>query len=248
MRLLAALLLVVLLGAACAGAPPDRRTQVDDLTHRMRAMPRVQQANSTFNDYRGCQAELDIPSGGNVFLVDTGGCPVNNGDWTVSAGKQHPAEIRTSRRRPTDQEMGLWTALNANQSIPHADVFTINGPHTGPLWVSEKIPADDPDMALPLAQEHLPLVARLSAPIVYTAQQPVPRAHRVLRGSHRPGDDHDRRLHHTEVPAVAGRTDADRRVRDMQAVNRVAGARRVRAGDGTFGRGGRRAPRLRIAS
>ena len=91
------------------------------------------------------------------------------GEWTVSAGKQHPAEIRTSRRLPSQQEMELWTALNTDQSIPHADVFTINGAVTGPLWVSEKIPADDPDMALRLAQLHLPVVARLPVPVLYSA-------------------------------------------------------------------------------
>ena len=91
------------------------------------------------------------------------------GDWTVTAGKQHSAEIRTSKRLPNQQEMELWTTLNTDQSIPHADVFTINGSLTGPLWISEKISADDPDMALRLAQQHLPIVARLPAPIVYTA-------------------------------------------------------------------------------
>ena len=91
------------------------------------------------------------------------------GDWTVSAGKQHPAEIRTSRRLPSPQEMELWHTLNSDQSIPHADVFTINGAVTAPLWVSEKIPADDLDMALRLAQQHLPIVARLPAPVLYSA-------------------------------------------------------------------------------
>jgi hypothetical protein len=91
------------------------------------------------------------------------------GDWRISAGKQHPAEIRTTRRLPTAQEMELWNTLNADQSIPHADVFTINGAVTGPLWVSEKIPADDNDMAVRLAQHHLPLVARLLPPVLYSA-------------------------------------------------------------------------------
>ncbi len=94
---------------------------------------------------------------------------LTGGDWTVSAGKQHPAEIRTSRRLPTQQEMELWTALNTDQSIPHTDVFTINGSVTGPLWVSEKVPADDPEMELRLAQLHLPIAARLPVPTLYSA-------------------------------------------------------------------------------
>ena len=94
---------------------------------------------------------------------------LTGGDWTVSAGKQHPAEIRTSRRLPNPQEIELWTALNADQSIPHADVLTINGAVTGPLWVSEKMAADDPELALRLAQQHLPIVARLPAQVLYSA-------------------------------------------------------------------------------
>jgi hypothetical protein len=91
------------------------------------------------------------------------------GNWKISTGKQHPAEIRTSGRLPTPQEMQLWNTLNADQSIPHADVFTINGAVTGPLWVSERIPAHDNDMAARLAQQHLPIVARLPAPVLYSA-------------------------------------------------------------------------------
>ncbi len=94
---------------------------------------------------------------------------LTGGDWTVSAGKQHPAEIRTSRRLPNPQEIELWTALNADQSIPHAEVLTINSPVTGPLWVSEKTGADDPELALRLAQQHLPIVARLPVPVLYSA-------------------------------------------------------------------------------
>lgn len=271
-RTLVALLLVVLAVAACTGAPADRRAQIDELTWRIRAMPGVTQAGSTFNDstprgpsyfevdvnvavditpdelvaitsaylddlqaqdYSGYATELDVRNDGNSFLLHDVGRPVSNqnqtlaqarswmalrqqfpgstvglraatnsapssgdlqlpdtadyqavaaaigkvaadfgvlaGAWTVSAGNQHPSEIRTSKRLPSKQEMELWTTLNADQSIPHADVFTINGPVTGPLWVSEKIPTDDPDMVLRLAQQHLPLVARLPEPIVYTA-------------------------------------------------------------------------------
>jgi hypothetical protein len=125
-----------------------------------------------------------VPSSGNIDLpddadytavaaaVDTLGssfADLTDGEWTINASKQHPAEIHASRRLPTPAEMELWTTLNADQSIPHADVFTINGDYTGPLFVSERIPADDPETALRLAQQHLPLVARLPAPVLYTA-------------------------------------------------------------------------------
>src|SRR6185312_14293067 len=93
---------------------------------------------------------------------------LSDGEWTITAGKQHYGEIHTLRRLPHAQEMDLWNALNADQSIPHADVFTINGAVTGPLWVSEKIPVDDATMALRLAERHLPIVAKL-APVLYSA-------------------------------------------------------------------------------
>jgi hypothetical protein len=275
------LLLAVLTLAACAGAPPDRRTQVDHLTGQIRALPGVTEAMNTFNDnvptgpsyfeldikvaaaitadqlvaitstyldglaaqdYNGYRAEIDIRTGDNVFLVDSGGRPVNNrdqvlgqarqwialrqqfpgsniglratishagdqpartvpnsgtiqlpdpadyaavaaavaklaadfadlsaGEWTINAGKQHSAEIHTLLRLPNAREMELWHMLNADQTIPHADVFTINNPVTAPLWVAEKTPADDKDAGLRLAERHLPLVAALPAAVLYTA-------------------------------------------------------------------------------
>jgi hypothetical protein len=111
--------------------------------------------------------------GAAVDTLATGFADLAAADWKISAGKQHPAEIRTSRRLPTRQEMELWNTLNADQTIPHADAFTINGAVTGPVWVSERIAADDSEMALDLAvrlaQRHLPIVARLPAPVLYTA-------------------------------------------------------------------------------
>jgi hypothetical protein len=282
-RTLVALLLAVL-AAACTGAPPDRRSQLADLSAQIRAMPGVTQVGNTINDhvargpayfeldvqvadaitadqvaavtsayldalhdddYSAYSAELDMRYGDNVFAV-SGDRPVEDhdqivaqarswvrlrqlwpgntvglrattkaapssgtvqlpdaadytavtvavgklgtdfgdltgGDWTVSASNQHPAEIRTSRRLPNQQELELWTALNADQSIPHADVLTINGPATGPLWVSEKIGTDDPELALRLAQQHLPIVARLPVPVLYSASNQY-RGHIGFRG------------------------------------------------------------------
>jgi len=276
--LLAVALLTV---GACTAAPPDRHTQVDQLTRQLRGMPGVVAAGNTFSDneargpaffevdvdvvddvtgdqvaavtaayldnlraedYTGYRAGLAVRRAGNVFVVDSGPRPVNNrvqilsqarswvalrrqlagstvtlraaishagdapgpppatsgsvqlpdaadytgvaaalgtlasgfgdltgGDWTVSAGNQRPAEIRMSRRLPTPAEMGVWTALNADQSIPHAVAFTINGAVTGPFWASEKLPTHDPDVAVRLAEQHLPIVARLPAPVLYSA-------------------------------------------------------------------------------
>jgi hypothetical protein len=267
--------------AACTSAPPDRHTQVDQLTRQLRGMPGVLLAGRTFSanaargpaffevdvdvddditgdqvaavtaaylddlgteDYAGYHAGLEVGRAGNVFVVDSGTGPVNNreqilsqarswvalrqqfpgsnvklraaishdgdapgrppatsgsvqlpdtadyttvaaavgtlastfgdligGDWTISAGNQHPAEIRTSRRLPTDQEMDVWTTLNVDQSIPHAVVFTMNGAVTGPFWVSERLPTHDPDTAVRLAELHLPIVAGLPAPVLYSA-------------------------------------------------------------------------------
>ena len=51
------------------------------------------------------------------------------------AGKNHPAAIRTSQRLPNTEEIAAWNTLNAEQSIPHADTMTINGPVPGPEWM-----------------------------------------------------------------------------------------------------------------
>jgi hypothetical protein len=275
-----ALVATALTIAACASAPPNRSSQVNELTQQIRALPGVVGATNTFGDggpqgpayfevdvdvddsvtgdqvatigaryldglasvdYTGYRAELDVHRGGNVLLVDTGVRRVSNrdqilaqarswvalrqqfpgstvalraaishagdapsnmvptsgrlelpdptnftavaaavntlaasfadltaGEWTITSGKQHPAEIRTLRRLPNPAEMELWNTLNAEQSIPHADVFTINGA-PAPFWVSEKIPADDTAMAVRLAEQHLPIVARLPAPVLYSA-------------------------------------------------------------------------------
>jgi hypothetical protein len=99
------------------------------------------------------------------------------GGWTISAGKNHPAAIRTSQRLPNSEEIAAWNTLNAEQSIPHADTMTINGPvpgpewmpATGPLWVSEKTQSHALDVAVALARTHLPILAKLPAPVLYTA-------------------------------------------------------------------------------
>jgi hypothetical protein len=91
-------------------------------------------------------------------------------DWTISAGKQHPAYIHTSRRLPNAQEMDVWNKLNADQSIAHIDKMTINGQSVPPIWMLEKTTQNhDVDVAVQLARRHLPIVATLPPPVLYTA-------------------------------------------------------------------------------
>jgi hypothetical protein len=65
--------------------------------------------------------------------------------------------------------MDVWHRVNADQSIPHADVLMVNNTNTAPVWLSEKIPAENPGMAVQLALQHLPVVAALRPPVLYTA-------------------------------------------------------------------------------
>lgn len=90
-------------------------------------------------------------------------------DWTISAGRQHPADIKTSRRLPSAQEIEVWNKINADQSIAHIDKMTINGRVSAPVWVSEKTQSPDVNVAVRLAQQHLPIVATLPPPLLYTA-------------------------------------------------------------------------------
>jgi hypothetical protein len=106
---------------------------------------------------------------GAVAAVAAGFPGLSAGFVSISSGKEQPAEIRWSRRGPTAQEIDAWNTLNADQSIPHAVVMTINGAVTGPLHISERIAPDDTNLALQLAEKHLPIVARLPHPVLYTA-------------------------------------------------------------------------------
>jgi hypothetical protein len=95
-------------------------------------------------------------------------------DWTINAGKAHPAQIATSRRFPTAAELDVWNRLNADQSIPHIDRLRINGPVTPPIWISEETTQSrDVAVALQLAQRHLPVAATLEAPVLYTSSDQI---------------------------------------------------------------------------
>lgn len=91
-------------------------------------------------------------------------------DWSIRAGRQYPAEIHSSLRLPNPSEIAMFNLLNADQTIPHIDQLVINGPSTPSVWISEKTTqSHDVDVALELARRHLPLVATLSPPTLYTA-------------------------------------------------------------------------------
>jgi hypothetical protein len=95
-------------------------------------------------------------------------------DWTISAGKDHPALIVTSGRLPTAAELDVWNRLNADQSIPHIDRLRINGPATPPVWISEETTQSrDVAVALELAKRHLPIAATLPAPVLYSASDQI---------------------------------------------------------------------------
>jgi hypothetical protein len=91
------------------------------------------------------------------------------GVWALSAGKIRPAEITTSQRLPTPQELNVWNAVNADQTIPHGVAMTINAPAAPPVWISEQAFSHEPAIAVALALRHLPIVATLPAPLLYTA-------------------------------------------------------------------------------
>ncbi|WP_133066972.1 hypothetical protein [Mycolicibacterium sphagni] len=91
-------------------------------------------------------------------------------EWKVTAGKLHPGQITTTRRFPTAAELDVWNKLNADQSIAHIDALQINGPVTPPVWFSEKtIESRAVALAMQLAERHLPFVATLPAPVLYSA-------------------------------------------------------------------------------
>lgn len=91
-------------------------------------------------------------------------------DWTINAGKDHPAQIVTSRRLPTAAEIDVWNKLNSDQAIAHLDRLRINGPDTPPVWILEQTTQSrDVTVALALARQHLPIAATLPAPVLYTS-------------------------------------------------------------------------------
>jgi hypothetical protein len=103
------------------------------------------------------------------------------GTWTLEASKAHPASIASSQRLPSAAELGVWNALNADQAIPHVDTLTVNGPQLPAVWVSEQTNSHDPAVALQLAADHLPMVAALPRPSLYTATDQ-PQARRDFYG------------------------------------------------------------------
>lgn len=90
-------------------------------------------------------------------------------NWTVSAAHAED-RIAFIGRFPTSAELDLWRQLTSDQAIAHTDSMQINGPVTPPVWLSEATAGTDAvDVALALANRHLPLAATLPAPVLYTA-------------------------------------------------------------------------------
>ncbi|OMB83094.1 hypothetical protein [Mycolicibacterium conceptionense] len=93
--------------------------------------------------------------------------------WTISAGDDHPADIKSTRRFPTARELDIWKQLNADQTIPHIDRLTVNGRVQAPVWLAEQTRSHDPADAVALAHRHLPLVATLGGAALYTASDQI---------------------------------------------------------------------------
>ncbi|MDX1874420.1 hypothetical protein SBI67_20060 [Mycolicibacterium sp. 120266] len=89
--------------------------------------------------------------------------------WTVSAGVDHPADIKSTHRYPSSAELALWAQVNADQAIPHLSKLTIGGRVSAPVWLAEKTASHDQADAERLARRHLPLVAALPGPTLLTA-------------------------------------------------------------------------------
>ncbi len=96
-----------------------------------------------------------------------------NVTWTISAGDDHPADIKSARRFPTAGELDVWSRMNADQTIPHIDRLTINGRVQPSVWLAEQTRSHEPADAVALAQRHLPLAATLSTPTLYTASDQI---------------------------------------------------------------------------
>ena len=106
---------------------------------------------------------------------------LGSGVWMLHAGKSHPADITTAQRLPTPAELSVWNTLNADQSIAHIDALTINAPSTPPVWFSEQSTDADPAAPMTLATSHLPIIATLAPPVLYTAAQQL-QGHRNFDG------------------------------------------------------------------
>lgn len=94
---------------------------------------------------------------------------LNVGTWTISAGPTEPADITASGRLPIPAELSLWRQLNADQTIPHADALHINAPLRPPVWIAEQPKSSTSAATIALARQHLPVVAALPAPVLYTS-------------------------------------------------------------------------------
>ena len=130
---------------------------------------------------------------GTVEFADTAGYPtvsaamntfgarypqLAGGTWTIGAGKTF---VTSTGRLPNAQELSVWNTLNGDQTIPHVTVMRVNAPLSPPVWMSDDADSRDPATAVQLADRHLPVVATLPAPVLYTATDQ-PQAYRDFYG------------------------------------------------------------------
>lgn len=135
--------------------------------------PEVQESGDAGHPF---VATLNLPDSATYTAVSAAAATLRkrfpqlgSGVWRLHAGTSHPADITTFRRFPNADELALFNELNADQDIPHVDALTINAPMTPPVWISEQTMVPDVAVAVDLAGRHLPRVATLAPPVLYTA-------------------------------------------------------------------------------
>lgn len=138
-------------------AHPDGRQPIQEWGHFRTGS--IQLADDT--DYRDAAAAITTLTNRYPELASF--------TWTISTGVRHPGDIKSTHRYPTEQELALWAQINTDQAIPHQSKLTIGGRVKAPVWVAEKTVSHDPADAEALARRHLPLVAALPQPVLYTA-------------------------------------------------------------------------------
>jgi hypothetical protein len=74
---------------------------------------------------------------------------------------------------PNTKELEVWNTINGDQSIAHVDKMTINGRVSAPVWVAEETRSHDVHVAVQLARQQLPIVAKLRPPVLYTASDEI---------------------------------------------------------------------------
>lgn len=83
--------------------------------------------------------------------------------WEVKPSERGTGFLQANGRYPNELELSVWNRLNVDQHTPHSVRMT-----TGSAII-EQLDSSRPNDAELLAEQHLPIVAELGAPIRYTA-------------------------------------------------------------------------------